>query len=228
MAESCGFFNAVESGGTYDRTYDATDFAKFFRTFAGDGVFIEPTDQLKVIPKSGMTVTLKAGNAYIEGYWYELDEDMDFTISANTGTNTTYNLITITLDKSQRKIYARKKEGLSNDIPTNNESIHDLVVASILLRQETTTITSSEIVDRRALENYCGFVTATFKHIDVEKLYTQYESEFNDWLDSLKEQLNENAAANLQNQINALPTIHYGTSVPDDSVGKDGDIYIKI
>lgn len=228
MAENCGFFNAVESGGTYDRTYDATDFAKFFRTFASDGVFIEPTDQLKVVPKSGMTVTLKAGNAYIEGYWYELDEDMDFTISANTGSNTTYNLITITLDKSQRKIYARKKEGLSNDLPTNNESIHDLVVASILLRPETITITSSEIVDRRALGAYCGFVTATFKHIDVETLYTQYESEFNDWLNSLKEQLNENVAANLQNQINALPTIRYGTSTPDDSVGKDGDVYIKI
>lgn len=228
MAENSGFFNATQSGNTYDRVYDATDFAKFFHTFASDGVFIEPTDNLKVVPKAGMTVTLKKGNAYIDGYWYELTEDMDFTISANTTTNVKYTTICIRLDKSQRKIYALKNENLSQDLPTNNSSIHDLVVATIVLQNDTTTITSSEIADRRPLSDYCGFVTASFKHLDVETLYTQYESEFNDWFTEIQNKVSSTTAQSLQDQIDALPAIRYGTSEPDDSVGKDGDLYIKI
>ena len=54
------------------------------------------------------------------------------------------------------------------------------------------------------------------------------ESQFNDWFDDIKGKLSGDVATNLQNQINELPTIRSGTTDPDNSVGKDGDIYIKI
>ena len=72
MAEYSGFFNAQLVNEKYDRVYDAGNFAEYFSTFIGDGVFAEPSNQLKVVPKSGLTVTLKAGKAFIEGYWYKL------------------------------------------------------------------------------------------------------------------------------------------------------------
>ena len=84
MAENSGFFNAIETAGVYDRVYDASDFAKLFSLFMTNGVFVNPTDQLKVVAKSGLTVTVKAGRAFIDGYWYELTEDTTITMSSNT------------------------------------------------------------------------------------------------------------------------------------------------
>ena len=111
MAENYGFFNGIkQTNGTYDRTYDASDFASFFAKFIGNGVY--KGSGLNVVPKSGLTVTLKAGSAFVNGYWYELSEDMDFTLSVNSTSSTIYDLITITLDKTERKVYARKKENV--------------------------------------------------------------------------------------------------------------------
>ena len=53
-------------------------FADYFATFIGNGVFVNPADQLKVVAKSGLTVTVKAGKAFIDGYWYILDEDNNY------------------------------------------------------------------------------------------------------------------------------------------------------
>ena len=93
MAENYGFFNGTkQTDGTYDRTYDASDFASFFAKFIGNGVY--KGSGLNVVPKSGLTVTLKAGSAFVNGYWYELSEDMDFTLSVNSTSSTIYDLIT--------------------------------------------------------------------------------------------------------------------------------------
>ena len=66
MAEYSGFFNANETqSGVYDRVYNAEDFAKYFALFVGNGVFINPANQLKVVPKTGLTVTVKAGRWHV-------------------------------------------------------------------------------------------------------------------------------------------------------------------
>ena len=105
MAENYGFFNAVETAGTYDRVYDASSFAKVFSLFMTNGVFAkEKTSELQVKAKSGLTVTVKAGRAFIDGYWYELTEDMDVTISANTKSYAIKDVICCTLDKTERKV----------------------------------------------------------------------------------------------------------------------------
>ena len=84
MAQESGFFNAVQSGGTYDRTYNAADFADYFSSFIGNGVFLNAnSDGLKVVAKTGLTVTVKAGRAFIDGYYYHLTENMDVTLQAN-------------------------------------------------------------------------------------------------------------------------------------------------
>ena len=204
MAEYSGFFNAQLVNETYDRVYDAGNFAEYFSTFISDGVFAEPSNQLKVVPKSGLTVTLKAGKAFIEGYWYKLDEDMDFTLSANSASYSINDLIVISLNKSSRTIVAEKKENVSSMLPTNNGTVHELVVASISVGVGASTITESNITDRRANTSYCGFVTGVVKQIDVGELLTQFESQFNDWFETIKGKLTDDIAGSLQNQIDEL------------------------
>ena len=204
MAEYSGFFNAQLVNEKYDRVYDAGNFAEYFSMFIGDGVFAEPSNQLKVVPKSGLTVTLKAGKAFIEGYWYKLDEDMDFKLSANSTSYPINDLIVISLNKSSRTIAAEKKENVSSMLPTNNGTVHELVVASVLVGVGANTITESNITDRRANTSYCGFVTGTVEQIDIGELLTQFESQFNDWFETIKGKLTNDVAGSLQNQIDEL------------------------
>ena len=232
MAEQSGFFNALESGGQYDRTYDASDFARYFAMFIGNGVFINPTNQLKVVAKSGLTVTVKKGNAYIDGYWYHLTEDMDVTFSPNETSYDKNNVVCCTLDKTNREIRVNKKEGVSEITPTDNGTIHELVLASIVLGVGVSVISDSVITDRRPDNSYCGFVTGTVEQIETKELFLQFQTAFSEWFNSIKGQLGSDVAGNLQNQITSIlenmPVIRSGTESPDNSVGKDGDIYIQV
>lgn len=235
MAEHSGFFNAIESEGSYDRVYDASDFASIISMLVTDGVFIDPANQLKVTAKSGLILNIKAGRAFIDGYWYVLDEDMQITLSPNSTAYARKDVICCTLNKTQRKISCIKREGVSSTLPINDGSTHDLVLAEIAVGVGVATITDANITDRRPYDNYCGFVKGAVETIDTSDLFTQFESEFNNWFNSIKGTLDDDAATSLAKQIqninstiDQMPTIRSGTEDPVDSVGKDGDVYIKI
>lgn len=203
MSEKSGFFNATEtSEGVYDKVYDAEDFAQYFALFVGNGVFLNPSNQLKVEPKTGLTVTVKAGKAFIDGYWYELDEDMDITLSANGTSNAINDVIVCTLNKSTRTISTVKKENVSSVLPVNNGTIHELVLAIVSIGVGVSSLTVSNITDTRPDNTYCGFVGALIEQVDFGNLFNQMESQFNDWFNDMKGQLTEDAAGKLQIQVN--------------------------
>lgn len=235
MAEKSGFFNAIKSGNSYDRIYDASDFADYFSSFVGNGVFLNPANQLKVVPKSGLVVTVKAGKAFIDGYWYDLEEDMDITLSANSTSNVINDEIVCKLDRSNRVITVGKKEAVSSLLPTNNGTVHELVLAIINVGVGVSSITASDITDTRPDNAYCGYVGALIEQVDFSTLFDQLESQFNDWFNTIKGSLSGDVAGRLQIQINEIarkvdgqPTIRSGTDDPDNEVGVDGDVYIKI
>lgn len=205
MAEYSGFFNANETqSGVYDRVYNAEDFAKYFALFVGNGVFINPANQLKVVPKTGLTVTVKAGKAFIDGYWYVLDEDMDIKLSVNGTAKKVNDLILCVLDKSSRTIRVKKRENASVLSPTNNGTVHELVLAIVSVGVGVSTLNSGNITDTRPDNTYCGYVGALVEQVDFGNLFEQMESQFNAWFDGMKGQLTNDAAGNLQTQINEL------------------------
>ena len=74
--EKSSFFNAELINGEYDRVYGAEDYARYFSSFIGNGVFPNPSDNLKVIADGkDMKIIIKAGKAWINGYYYENDDD---------------------------------------------------------------------------------------------------------------------------------------------------------
>lgn len=86
MAERSGFFNSQQTGGSYDRTYNAEDFSNVFRQFLGNGIMVtdEEAEQNTVFDKttcnglkpsiSGTSnVQVAPGFAFINGYWYHND-----------------------------------------------------------------------------------------------------------------------------------------------------------
>lgn len=233
MAEKYGFFNAVEtSSGVYDRTYNAEDFASYFSKFIGNGVFVNPTDGLKVSAQSGLKVTVKAGSAYIDGYYYELTENKILTIPVNSSSYVQEDSVVIRLDKTNRKMSLELKQ---NDVSVSKTStVKEIQLATIRKPIGASSFSPSDITDMRPYNEVCGFVTGVVQQISTSDLFSQFTAMFNEWFDGIKGQFGQDVAASLQNQINeiktkvdAMPTVRQGASEPSDSIGKDGDIYIR-
>lgn len=233
MAERYGFFNAVEtSSGVYDRTYNAEDFASYFSKFISNGVFINPTDGLKVSIQSGLKVTVKAGSAYIDGYYYELTENKTLTIPVNSSSYVQEDSVVIRLDKTNRKMSLELKQ---NDVSVSRTStVKEIQLATIRKPIGASSFSPSDITDMRPYNEVCGFVTGVVQQISTSDLFSQFTAMFNEWFDGIKGQLGQDVVTSLQNQINeiktkvdAMPTVRQGASEPSDSIGKDGDIYIR-
>lgn len=96
MAERSGFFNARLQGGVYDRTYQAEDFADCLSLFIPNGIYVTEEEAGKGNPNkgtvnglkpyaSGTSFFIKEGKAFINGYWYILDEqDLEISLTVNT------------------------------------------------------------------------------------------------------------------------------------------------
>lgn len=234
MAEKYGFFNAVEtSSGVYDRTYNAEDFASYFSKFIGDGVFANPTDGLKVSAQSGLKVTVKAGSAYIDGYYYELTEDTTLTIQVNSSSYVQTDSVVVRLDKVNRKMSLELKRNNTNVSRTS--TVKELQLATIKKDVGSSSVSAADITDKRPYNDVCGFVTGVIQQISTSDLFSQFTAIFNEWFDGIKGQLSQDVATSLQRQINdintkldTIPTFRQGTEEPNDSTGKDGDVYIRI
>ena len=84
--ERSSFFNAQMQGNSYDRVYLAEDFARYFASFIGNGVFPTPSTNLQVVAiNSNMTIKIKIGKAWINGYFYENTEDLTHVIEVADG-----------------------------------------------------------------------------------------------------------------------------------------------
>lgn len=202
MAEKYGFFNADKnSDGSYDRTYDASDFSRFFSRLVGNGVFDGTGTGLQVVAKSGRTVTLKAGAAYINGYWYELTEDMDFTLPVNNGAIVRTDLIVLQWSSVNRSIRATTRTGVSIISANRDSATYELVLADIKVGVSATEITNANIHDDRQDKNLCGIVTGLIDQLDVTEAFKQMNAQFNEWFNTIKGQLSTDAAGNLQVQI---------------------------
>lgn len=231
MAEKSGFFNAREAeDGTYDREYDAEQFAEYFANFISNGVYANPANQLKVVfddsPSKPFVVIVRKGKAYIDGYWYELTEDMEITIPVNTKAYIVKDVIRCTLDKAERKVSIVLEEDVISDHPTNNKNRHDLILSTIIVQPNASKLNAEDITDKRPDKTYCGFVTGVIDQIDTTELFQQYDETFQTWFNEMKGQLSTDAAGNLQTQIGLLSNLK--TIVKDSIVNAINSLYDSI
>lgn len=223
MAENSWFFNAEQTGeDEYDRAYLAEDFAKYFSLFISNGVFPNPSTGLQVVAADtpDMTVTLKPGYAFINGYAYENTSDYVFNIDVADGVLDRIDCIFIRFYLADRTIKAYKEVGKASSAPSPGELIRtedywDLCVAQIAADHGVTAITQSAITDTRLDTDLCGIVHAVVDQIDTKTLYTQIQTdleefksmsqvEFDEWFESIKDKLSGDVAASLQQQVNDL------------------------
>lgn len=213
MAETSGFFQAMwddslknptteEYTGWWDRDYTANQFMKYFSLFVGNGVFVSPTNQLKVIPGTGLSVIITEGWGFINGAWYHNDSNLEVPLVTNGTSNNRVDSIRLRYSESSRSISSAVFTGDTNLV--RGETIYDLELAEVIVTPGSITISASNITDTRTNENLCGFVKGLVEVISTEDLFSQFESLFNDWFSTVKNQVTGDLAIRLQAEFEEL------------------------
>lgn len=270
--ERCGFFDANLVGEEYDRVYLAAQFAAYFASFIGNGVYAEHSNQLQVVamPTPQMQVGVEKGQGWINGYWYENTDTMYLPIEVADGVLNRIDSIVLRLGFAERNMWLMVKKGTPAVSPTAPEvtrtaDYYDLQLATVSIPASSIRITQAQIQDTRMNQDVCGWVTGVVKQLDTTTLFNQFEtyfqefkennqadyeewtetqkqawlswvsgqetdftdwtdeqkeeyetwyathinqwqSDFDTWFENIKDQLGEDAAGNLQNQIDEHET----------------------
>ena len=175
MAEQCFPYNSV--GG--DRKYKAEEFRAYFAQLIGNGVIYKSADALKVYEGDGMSITVKAGGAYIEGAGYINGTDLTLTLDTADGSLSR-------IDYTNRKTYAAIIKGAYSAKPTaptltRNADAYEIAIADILVAGGVVSITQAAITDTRLNNSLCGIVSGVIEQADTTELYNQFESYLNDF-----------------------------------------------
>lgn len=242
--ETSGFFTSKIVNGKYDRSYTAEQFAQYFSTFIGNGIFAGSNALAVSTASDGMKVNVVAGKAWINGYWYENNGTAQVELNLADGTQSRIDAIVLRWSNTDRSIKLAVKTGIPKSSPVTptldrDADNYELCLAYIKVPQGATIIQQSNITDTRLNADVCGIVGALVEQWDMTQYgtqlngyitqymataddsyqgfinalnawFTEYkdtsQSEFTAWFNSMKDQLSEDAAGNLQLQIDALQT----------------------
>lgn len=177
MAENYSFFNSKD----HDRIYNARHWADYFFPLFRSGVF---NGSLQVVANGGMSVEIKEGYAWIDGYAYHLTEGLVVDLETASGNMNRSDSIVIRLDLTNRWIKGDCKTGTyyagtpTPPAPEVTATIHEIVIAHISVAAGTTEITQDMIEDTRMDNSICGWVCGAVEQIDFAQIKTQFDTFF--------------------------------------------------
>lgn len=129
--------------------------ASMIASLIGDGVVDTGNGELSVVPGGRLSVKVKPGTAWVNGYMARLDGELTFELSSG----------------HEYTVYLRQNYGLGeavigvfedNDgtIPVRFYGMHDIILGKVKIPAGALTINESMITDTRADSSLCGFVTS--------------------------------------------------------------------
>ncbi len=193
MAEQYRFFDSID--GEDERYYTADEFAEYFRQLITSGIF-NGGDNLRVSSTgTDMSINIKEGYAWLEGYLYKIDtEPLKLIIDAADPSLNRIDRVVIRLDKSLEKRYVRAfiLKGIPAENPvlpvlTRNENVYEISLAQIGVIAGKSFISDDEITDERFDEGVCGIVNSLIK-IDTQHLINKLENEWQNWFDGIQDE----------------------------------------
>lgn len=194
MAINSYFFNAVQTGETYDRTYNAEDVTSYLDLLVGNGVFPNPSTNLQVRAGGGMTVIAGAGQGWIDGHKIINTADMQLTIAQSDVVLNRIDAVIFYVDYTAREMGIAVKTGTAAASPvaptlTRSTTRYEMCLATISVTKQVTEITASMITDTRGNSNLCGYVQGLIQQVDTTTLFDQWQAGFDDWFSTVKDTL---------------------------------------
>lgn len=180
--EKSSFFNSV----SHDRVYRAEEWAEYFASFIGNGVFPVPSNNLQVVAGSGMVVTVKAGKAWINVYFYYNTGDLSLTLPVADGVLNRIDRIVVRWDLTERLISVVVKSSVPSASPMppalqRDADAYELCLADITTGAGVTAISQAVITDRRLDPSLCGVVAGVVDQIDTAAFNAQLQAWFTDY-----------------------------------------------
>lgn len=181
---------ATEYGFFPDVAYGPDDFTSYFRDFYTNGIKAEDTSYFAVVEKSGMTLTVKKGIAYIDGHFYRPLDDVTITLVESDTEFARIDLVEIKCDYVTNRLYVDVITGEPSDVPTipklqRDAAAYCLGLAAVTVAANASEITQADIRDLRFDANYCGVVVGKINTISTTALFAQYQRTWDDFVSKL-------------------------------------------
>lgn len=197
-----------EGNLTYDRAFNSANLRKIFHMLYTNGVAMtEDSTALQVVPNSGMSVSVNAGMAIIEGAMGFQEEAAVISLDAAHATYARIDTIVARLNTnlSGRSISLEVLTGTAAADPsapaiTRAGNIYDLRLADINIPAGATAITATMITDTR-LDAGCGVATARPEILDTAAIFNQYQAALDEYMSFVRDCMDETIAGNLQNFV---------------------------
>lgn len=204
MANEFGFFP--------DTLYGPDDFTTYFRDFYSNGIMADNSNYFAVTAKSGMSLTVKCGTAYIDGHFYRPVNDAAVTLAQSDTQYSRIDLVQIKCDYVTSRIYVEVVTGEAKSTPTiptlkRDASAYCLGLAAVTVKANASAVVQADIQDLRFNAQYCGAVVGKIDTIDTSDLFAQYEAQWQ----LLKAACAQDAEAVIKawSALNALKTINH-------------------
>ncbi|SFL60121.1 pyocin knob domain-containing protein [Lactococcus garvieae] len=212
--------------------YSDKDFRRFYANIFSSGIIpnvdFEENLSLQVLQTEipSMSIRVGPGVDMINGGHIMNTNFKSFSVPAPLTTQKRIDCIVVQWNESTNSGDIIYKKNTTQVI--RSQSIWEHKLAEVVVPANATSISQVNIKDTRADPEVCGY-SSPFEQINVGDLAAQfraltdsYSLEFQEWFQNLKNQLDDNQAANLQNQIDN--SIHDRGQVPK---GTDLDLLIK-
>lgn len=250
---NCGFFDSINEDRLYSAEQMNKPLFRVISNgvFATpDGT---PSTDLQVLSAdNGMNIIIKSGDAFFANKWFENPADIPLIVPNNTAIVPRRDSVIAQVNKNSTGrvgniVYRAGEPGSNPQAPSINtdSNIIEYRIANIYVDAGATTISQSNITDLRG-SSECPWITSLVQQVDTSELFRQYqdwfeerkqqaeddfddfekteEQEFLTWFNNIKGQLSEDAAGNLQEQIDDINENTYTKTQIDN---KFSDVYSK-
>ena len=217
-----------------------------------DGIFSTIGNQFDVIPLDtpGLGVKVKPGKAWLDHTWNVLDTIKEITLTApSLSGQKRIDAVVIDVNSTTRTNEIMVVEGTQATNPTppslarendvEGRHIHwQYPLAYITINGATNVVTAADIEKTVGSgENYTPFVFGAMNSLSVDQLISQWEAQwdlqldqnqadFNVWFSNLQNELDDNQASHLQNEIDNLITAGVNP-LSDDAPLIAGRVYFQ-
>ena len=195
----------------YDRPATAQDQRDIFAKFFSNGVFMQEGTNLQVVIGSGMNVVVNPGWANIRGTFAYEDTERTLALQASNASFDRIDTVVVrwnaNIDARKMDLYVVQGEPSAQPVRpelTRNASVYEIGLADVFIPAATESISTQRLTDTRAESSRCGIV-APFEEIDTDGLFYNFNESFNEWFDSIKDQIpSEATIAITDEEINEI------------------------
>ncbi len=215
MSVTYGCYNSLHG----DRKYNAEQVSSLFDGLIIDGVFASIGTAFAVKATTGITVNVGIGKAWFNHTWTLNDSILPLEAPEAEVLLDRIDAVVLEVDATEsvransiKFVKGTPSSAPSNPTLTNEGTVHQYPLCYIYRKFGSSAITQADITNMVGTES-TPFVTAMLQTISLDELLGQWQSELDQWVaaeqadflawyNQMKDQLGEDAAGNLQNQIN--------------------------